>query len=246
MAKAIFTFNGIKTITMCSKDDKMKDICLKYSTKIDTNINSLYFLYGGNQVNLNLTFEEQANSMDKDKQEMNILVYKLEKEGIFCQKCGEFIQLDTKLIENICISNNDLNDILVGMKGQLENIIDDILNKKEFTYINTQLKNIFIIINNAIIEIKKNNEKIYKLKDMNQCKELIQKSKCNIIEGVLDIKVDEITNGVILFNKRNKDGIYVYLNDIKINMINEKNNRKLIIILKKMENINLKWFLIII
>ena len=246
MAKVTFTFNGIKTTTLCSKDDKMKDICLKYSTKIDTNINSLYFLYGGNQVNLNLTFEEQANSMDKDKQEMNILVYQLEKEGIFCQKCGELIQLDSKLIENIFISNNDLNDILAGIKGQLENIIDDILNKKAFKYIDTQLKNIIIIINNAIIEIKKNNEKIYKLKDMNQCKELIQKSKCNIIEGVLDIKVDEITNGVILFNKRNKDGIYVYLNDIKINMINQKNNRKLIIILKKMENINLKWFLIII
>ena len=52
-------------------------------------------------------------------------------------------------------------------------------------------------------------------------------SKNNITEGVLDIRVNDIKNGIILFNKKNKDGIDVYLNDIKINMINEDNKWKI-------------------
>ena len=47
---------------------------------------------------------------------MNILVYQLEKEGFICPKCGENIKLDINLIENICLSNNDINDNLIGIK----------------------------------------------------------------------------------------------------------------------------------
>ena len=45
----------------------MKDICLKFSFKINIDITSLYFLYGGEKINLNLTFEQLANSIDKNK-----------------------------------------------------------------------------------------------------------------------------------------------------------------------------------
>ena len=229
MAKAIFAFNGINTTIQCLLGDKMKDVCLKYSSKIDIDINSLYFLYGGNKLNLNFTFEQVANSIDKNKKEMVILVYQLEKEGFICPKCGERVRLDTKLIENICLSNTDINDILIGIQGQIENIINDILNKKSINYINNQLKNINIIISNALGEIKKNNEKLNQLKNINnKSNDIVMKnSKNNIIEGVLDIKVNDIKNGVILFNKKNKDGINVYLNDIKINMINEDNKWKI-------------------
>ena len=53
----------------------MRDICQKYSTKIDKNINSLLFLYGGNRVNFELSFEELANSLDRNNHEMKISVY---------------------------------------------------------------------------------------------------------------------------------------------------------------------------
>ena len=46
MAKVIFTFNGINTTIQCLLGDKMKDVCLKYSSKIDIDINSLYVLQG--------------------------------------------------------------------------------------------------------------------------------------------------------------------------------------------------------
>ena len=56
--KVIFTLEGVNMIILCKKEDKMKDICNKYSIKIDKNINSLIFLYGGNQLNLELRYEE--------------------------------------------------------------------------------------------------------------------------------------------------------------------------------------------
>ena len=92
-ANVIFNFEGIDLIVQCTTEDKMKDICQKYATKIETNINSLMFLYGGNQLNFNLSFKEQINSLDKDKNEMKVLVYKKEMDEIECPKCGEKIKL---------------------------------------------------------------------------------------------------------------------------------------------------------
>ena len=48
------------------KEKNMKDICEIYSTKINKNINSLLFFYEGNKVNFNLSFEEEANSIDRN------------------------------------------------------------------------------------------------------------------------------------------------------------------------------------
>ena len=80
-AKIIFDLEGIKITIHCSQEDKVKDICQKYATKIDSNISSLLFLYGGNQINMELKFKEQANSMDINNNEMNVLVFK--KENAF-------------------------------------------------------------------------------------------------------------------------------------------------------------------
>ena len=57
-ANAIFTLNGIDLKIQCKTDEKMKDICLKYASKIKTNINSLIFLYGGNQINKEFRLNE--------------------------------------------------------------------------------------------------------------------------------------------------------------------------------------------
>ena len=60
-----------------------------------------------------------------------------------------------------------INDNLLGIKGQIENIINDILNKKEINGVNDQLTNINTTINNAIGKIKKNDEKLKQLKNVN-------------------------------------------------------------------------------
>ena len=79
MSNAIvtFTFEGINIKIQCSTDDLMKDICQKYANKIGRNINSLVFLYGGSNLNFQLSFKEQANIIDKERNEMNVLVYKM-------------------------------------------------------------------------------------------------------------------------------------------------------------------------
>ena len=145
MEKAIFTFNGIQTPIQCLKEDKMESICKRFASKIDTDINSIYFLYGGNKLNMELTFKQitQLN-------EINILVFQYDNNEFICPKCGEKIQFDKKLIS----SNNDINDILIGIKGQIESIINDIIYKKAINYINIQYKNINLIINKEIGELK--------------------------------------------------------------------------------------------
>ena len=69
-AKAIFNYEGIDVAIQCLNNVKMKDICQRYSKKISKNINSLIFLYGGNHLNYNINYNEQANSIDKERKIM--------------------------------------------------------------------------------------------------------------------------------------------------------------------------------
>ena len=82
-AKIIFNFEGIDITIQCSIEDKIKDICQKFGTKIENNINSFIFLYGGNQINKELKFKEQANLMDINRNEMKVLVYNNENDRYY-------------------------------------------------------------------------------------------------------------------------------------------------------------------
>ena len=81
-ANVAFTLNGDKIVIQCKKEEKMKEICERYSRKININMNLLVFIYDGNQLNLELNFNEQATLLDKNNNEMNVLVYKKEEEFI--------------------------------------------------------------------------------------------------------------------------------------------------------------------
>ena len=77
MSNAIvdFSFNGKSIKINCLKEDKMKDICTQFSFKINIDLNNLFFLYGGNIINLELEFKNIANQIDNNRNEMIILVY---------------------------------------------------------------------------------------------------------------------------------------------------------------------------
>ena len=140
-AKIIFCLNGIKVHIQCTLEDKIKDICKKYATKIDNNINSLLFLYGGNQMNMELKFKEQASSMDINNKEMNVLVYKNENDDDFiCPHCNKKIKLEK--IDEIILINNNIKDTINGIKLNIDNIIKLSKDKN----ISFQLKNINIIV----------------------------------------------------------------------------------------------------
>ena len=60
----------------------MGDVCLNYLNKINENMNFLPFVYGGNPVNFELSFKDQANSKDINNHEMKILVKYLKKDKL--------------------------------------------------------------------------------------------------------------------------------------------------------------------
>ena len=142
-ANVIFSFDGSPLIIQCTNEDKMKDICLKFAAKVNSNLNSFLFLYGGNQLNFELKFKEQANSFDKINKEMKILVYKEGDDTIICPHCGKKIKLKTEKIDEIISKNKNIKDNVDGIKLQIENIIKN----STINQINTQLKNVNIILN---------------------------------------------------------------------------------------------------
>ena len=84
MAEIIFHYEGKTIIIQCNKDQRISDIWNNLSNKINTNIDSLVFLYGGSQLNLNKIYNEITK-----ENKINILVYKNENENeisyyIFC------------------------------------------------------------------------------------------------------------------------------------------------------------------
>ena len=100
MAQVNFNFNGKKTIIQCQKDEKMIDIFKRFNTKTNTDINSVYFLYGGNSIiNTDLKFSEIANDNDKLENSMNIVVNEKDSEiatktyakskEVICPECNE-------------------------------------------------------------------------------------------------------------------------------------------------------------
>ena len=75
MAKVIFNFNGKETMILCNIKEIMKEITQNFDNKISKNLNNLVFLYGAENIKQNLTFENQANQIDKNRLKMNVLVY---------------------------------------------------------------------------------------------------------------------------------------------------------------------------
>ena len=60
MANILFTFNGVDTLIQCKSDEAMKDIFKRYASKIQFDINSIFFLYNGGKIEENLTFNNLA------------------------------------------------------------------------------------------------------------------------------------------------------------------------------------------
>lgn len=156
-ANAIFILDGINIIIQCTKEEKMKNICQRYSTKIQKNINSLIFMYGGNKLNLESNFYSIANSIDKGNNEVKILVYKIDNNNeCLCPKCGEKIILNKEKIDDIILSNNNIKEAINGVKIMLDNI-NNVFNK-----INEDIKQQNIMLK-QIEHVKKLRDDIYNM-----------------------------------------------------------------------------------
>ena len=146
----------------------MKDIINKFLKKILKNNDNLIYLYNGNQIDYEKTFNEQANDLDKNRKKMNIIVDKYEEDknnkneiiskDIICKKCKEDALINIKNFKiNIygCKNNHKQNNILLNkfektQKIDISKVICNICNKNnksithnnEFYTCNTCNKNI--------------------------------------------------------------------------------------------------------
>ena len=217
-----FVYETRDLIVHCLEADKMRDICKKFSIKVERSLDSLVFLYGGVQINFEKTFQEQANLLDKSKKQMKILVIKDENKEFICPKCGEKVEIKTEKIDEIILSNDNIKDTINGIQFQLDNIIKI---SKENT-MNIQLKNINILLKTLKDDIQKNNEKLQKF--FNEYRNYYFQNK-NVIKGILSIKANEISKdkGFNLFNTLFNINAEAYINNKKVNLIKEKHLRKI-------------------
>ena len=143
---AIFILESIEITVQCLKTETMRTIIQRFVVKAQKSDDSFIYLYNGGQVNLDLTFEEQANQIDRETNQMKILVIQNENNGFKCPHCAKEIKLDVD-INDIIKAYNNLKETINGIKLMLENIIKTSVNNP----INNQLKVINISLDLHLI-----------------------------------------------------------------------------------------------
>lgn len=124
-----FVFQGIKIIIQCQSNEKMKDICNIFREKAGiANGTSIIYCYDGkviNDFNQELSFDEIANSIDKERKIMDVLVYDnmddinnkniiIQTKNIICPICQKNMKIKINNYElNLydCENDHKINDI---------------------------------------------------------------------------------------------------------------------------------------
>ena len=84
----VFNYKDNKITIQCNSNDKMINICKKFSTKIDADVNSKIYIYNGNLLNLDLTYGQQIQNSNDPKEEIkvfdntNLVTIKYNYEGL--------------------------------------------------------------------------------------------------------------------------------------------------------------------
>ena len=133
MAEVEFIFGGENINILCKKNEKMKDICDKFINKSQINKNSIYYLYNGDKINEQLTFDKIVN--DKNINKIKILVYLINEElnmnnitkskNIICPECKENIRIkieDYKIKLYECKNNHIIDNIILEEYEKTQNI----------------------------------------------------------------------------------------------------------------------------
>ena len=182
-AKVTFSFEGADIWVQCLTTDKMKDICQKYANKIKKDMKTFIFLYGGNLVQFDLNFKEQASIIDRKYNEMKILVYKNE---------------NNKKLDEIISSTNSIKARVDTIKLQIRFIVKNCSEK-----ITLQLNNINYLLNGVNDDINKVNDKIINLSNDYTNNGLIKILQSRINE--FNRKLNELKNENKLLIDKNND-----------------------------------------
>ena len=210
-AKVTFIYDCNNMIIQCKKEERMKDICQRYSTKLGINLNLLVFLYGGQQINTQLTF----NEISPNENDIKIIVIKSEQDELICPKCGSNIIVNTEKIDEIVNSMNNIKETIIGIKLNIDNMIKTSMQN----LMNIQLKNINLLLNNVNDDFNKISEKIKNLIKDNTFTNYQQNK--NVIRGLIYINTTDINKDIVLFNTDANNDIDVFINNQKINVIKD-------------------------
>ena len=155
---AKFTLNCVEIKIQCKSNEKIRHLS-KICNKMKKDLNAYIYIYAGENLNFDLTFEEHLQI--KGNKEMAILVFKNEDYEIICTKCEEKMKLNKDKIDEIILNNNIIKDKISGIELMIDNMIKSSL----INTMNNQLKNINILLDNIIDDIQKNNVRLENLLD---------------------------------------------------------------------------------
>ena len=234
MVEVLFTYKGIETIIQCKISDKMKDIINQFITKTQIIANNIYYLYNGDKINEELTYEEQANGIDRQRKKMNILVNDkqnniiinnngniIKSKDIICPECKENILIkikDYKINLYECKNNHIKNNILFEEYENLQNIdISKIkCDKCNDKSINDTFNNQFFICNTCNLKLCPLCKSVHNINhniiDYNNRNYICNKHNDSYIKYCKDCK----ENMCILCEKEHKNHNTIYLGDMII------------------------------
>ena len=162
MAQINFDYNSIKYAIQCNKDEKIKDIIQRFSNKTQIDTSLLYFIYSGNVVDTNLTFNQIINNDDQERNQMNIIVINNDKNkqsniiqsnNIICPECKEICRIDINdyKIKLYGCKNGHINDLLIDEFENSQKIAQSkiICDNCKGNNKNDSYKNIFYLCNSC-------------------------------------------------------------------------------------------------
>ena len=97
VVEAKFFYNGNFILIQCKESDIMKDIIGKYISKAKLDINKIYFLYGGNIINNELSVKQLTSGNS-----INILVSEVDEENATKIKEKKELEKSNVIICSIC------------------------------------------------------------------------------------------------------------------------------------------------
>ena len=119
MNKVEFNYNDIKFIVQCNKEDKMKEVINKFLNKSGKNKKNIFFIYNGQIINEDLIFNKCANSLDRNRNYMNVLVLESQIEEVSNLIKSNYI-ICPKCYEDAHISLNNFKINISGCKSEHE------------------------------------------------------------------------------------------------------------------------------
>ena len=221
MPKIWFYFNGFSNIIECREDEKIIDIYKRFiQLYFGDNYNFKYnLIYNDNKINENLSFKEIINLYNEDKDEIVIIVYRInnilindenelekfnDENDAMILKYKFYYNINVKIFGNLFVSNNIKNCIIIynGKKYKLTEYLDIDNEDRDKGILELKLIGVKNIINMSYMF---ENTSLFSFNDISKCnyKYVNNMAKlfggCSSLSYLSDISKWEVSNVTDMF-----------------------------------------------